>query len=108
MADTKYEFGKDKNGKIYLIDEIHTPDCSRVWRVNQSKNSPPIMCDKEIIRKELLDVGFSGLGPIPQTPFSSFLNLSRIYLKVAEDLIGKPIEVSDKDPLRYFLKNKNQ
>jgi len=59
LVDTKYEFGKDENGIILLIDEIHTPDSSRYW-INSSykerfiNNSEPDNIDKDIIRKWII------------------------------------------------------
>ena len=56
LVDTKYEFGVDENGKIILVDELHTPDSSRYWFSNSydermSKGEEPESIDKEIIRK---------------------------------------------------------
>ena len=60
LVDTKYEFGKDKNGNILLIDEIHTPDSSRYWlksSYNQrfKNNLEPENIDKDIIRKWIIN-----------------------------------------------------
>lgn len=59
LVDTKYEFGKDENGIILLIDEIHTPDSSRFWINNTYKerffnNCEPDNIDKDIIRKWII------------------------------------------------------
>ena len=96
LADTKYEFGKDKNGKIKLMDEVHTPDSSRLWsNLNYAENlkngRPPEMLDKENIRRFLMEKGFSGYGDVPTTPKAEFVNLAKVYLRVLESLTGKPL-----------------
>lgn len=93
LVDTKYEFGYDEKGEVYLIDELHTPDSSRLW-VKDSyedclvKKRSPVMLDKEIIRNYLLNQGFKGDGPVPHIPISELIGLSRVYLEVAEKLHG--------------------
>lgn len=56
MVDTKYEFGRDINGNIILIDELHTPDCSRYWIASSytkrfENGEEPDNIDKDLIRK---------------------------------------------------------
>ncbi|MCX6128218.1 MAG: phosphoribosylaminoimidazolesuccinocarboxamide synthase, partial [Proteobacteria bacterium] len=78
------------------IDEIHTPDSSRLW-VKQSyenhlsRGDAPEMLDKEIVRRYLMDQGFSGQGTVPHVPVSKLIALAEIYLKVAETLTGKTL-----------------
>lgn len=96
LVDTKYEFGRDSAGQIRVIDEIHTPDSSRLW-VKQSyenhlsRGDAPEMLDKEIVRRYLMDQGFSGQGTVPHVPVSKLIALAEIYLKVAETLTGKTL-----------------
>src|SRR3989338_6844871 len=71
LVDTKYEFG-DLNGKLILIDEIHTPDSSRFWIKNTydelfSKGEEPQKLDKEYVRQWLANNGFIGEGKIPRS-----------------------------------------
>ena len=94
--DTKYEFGFDDEGEPFLVDEVHTPDSSRLWvsdsyekRLSQGKS--PQMLDKEIIRNYLKEKGFTGEGTVPVVPESKILELSQVYLSVAEKLCGKPL-----------------
>ena len=66
LVDTKYEFGKDTNGNIVLIDEIHTPDSSRYfyadgYETRQSKGTPQRQLSKEFVRRWLIEQGFQGL-----------------------------------------------
>ena len=98
LVDTKYEFGRDQNGDIKLIDEVHTPDSSRLW-VKETYDSrfnsgePPEMLDKENVRRWLLDQGFSGKGDVPAVPKTLLLDLAKSYLTVAETLIGRPLVI---------------
>jgi phosphoribosylaminoimidazole-succinocarboxamide synthase len=116
LVDTKYEFGRDRDGKIALIDEAHTPDSSRFWKMDSYQErllsaQDPEMFDKENVRKWLLAQGFSGLGDVPKVPASIFADLSLTYLTVAEKIMGRPLsidtsEVSVEDVLRKNLQEK--
>ena len=69
LVDTKHEFGFDHKGDPFLIDEVHTPDSSRLWveesyHQRLSEGNSPIMLDKEIIRTYLKEQGFTGEGDI--------------------------------------------
>jgi phosphoribosylaminoimidazole-succinocarboxamide synthase len=88
LADTKYEFGRRKNGDIILIDECHTPDSSRLWNKALSREGQPKMFDKEIVRSYLAKQGFTGEGTVPAVPKDVKLDLALSYLDVAESLIG--------------------
>ena len=96
LVDTKYEFGKDQSGVIKLIDEVHTPDSSRLWMKSSyadrlKSGQPPEMLDKENVRRWLIDRGFTGYGDVPEVPRSVLIDLARIYLDVAETLTGAPV-----------------
>ncbi|MCX6116615.1 MAG: phosphoribosylaminoimidazolesuccinocarboxamide synthase [Proteobacteria bacterium] len=98
LADTKYEFGRNLSGTIKLIDEVHTPDCSRLWikstyELKLSKGEAPEMLDKENVRRWLLEHHFSGHGDVPTVPKNVLLKLAFSNLEVAEALWGKSIEV---------------
>jgi phosphoribosylaminoimidazole-succinocarboxamide synthase len=93
LVDTKYEFGFTEDGKIKLIDEIHTPDSSRFWVKDSyadrlGKGEMPVMFDKEIVRRYLIDKGFSGEGKIPEVEGKVLIDLCSAYLDVAEDIVG--------------------
>ena len=97
LVDTKYEFGRDEDGQIIVIDEIHTPDSSRLW-VKESyiprleAGEEPEMLDKEIVRRFLIKAGFSGEGKVPDVPPETLISLSKVYLKVAETLTGMQLQ----------------
>lgn len=99
LVDTKYEFGRSFKGQIKLIDEVHTPDSSRLW-IKESYESRlasrqvPEMLDKENVRRWLIDRGFTGYGDVPVVPKDILLDLAKIYLHVAETLTGSPVIVS--------------
>ena len=91
LVDTKYEFGKDTSGNVTLIDEVHTPDSSRLWihsnyEERVSSGLAPQMLDKENVRRWLLDKGFTGYGDVPDVPRPVLIDLAKIYLGVAEAL----------------------
>ncbi len=97
LVDTKYEFGRDKTGRIKIIDEIHTPDSSRLWQQSTyterlAQHKAPIMLDKENVRRYLMDRGFSGEGAVPPIPASVLIELAQVYLGVYEGLRGNELE----------------
>jgi phosphoribosylaminoimidazole-succinocarboxamide synthase len=99
LVDTKYEFAQDDLGQIFIIDEIHTPDSSRLWKENtyetRIKNHlPPDMFDKEIIRAYLQSKGFGGKGTIPLVPKEKTITTLRAYQTICLDLIKGPIEIN--------------
>jgi phosphoribosylaminoimidazole-succinocarboxamide synthase len=101
LVDTKYEFGQNARGEIKVIDEIHTPDSSRLWirdSYNEAMQSggEPKMLDKENVRRYLAGQGFTGEGQVPSVPVDQLVELSETYLEVAERLMGKPLEARKK------------
>lgn len=101
LVDTKYEFGK-RDGKIYLIDEIHTPDSSRYFYADGyeellAKNEPQRQLSKEFVREWLMAGGFQGKDgqTIPEmTP--DFVNLvTERYIELFEKVGGKSFIKSD-------------
>lgn len=101
LVDTKYEFGKDEEGNIHIMDEVHTPDSSRLWVKSSydelvSQGEAPVMLDKEIVRRDLLAKGFSGHGDVPKVEADKLIELAKVYLDVAEKLQGKIIMVDNR------------
>lgn len=98
LVDTKYEFGK-KDGKIILIDEIHTPDSSRYffadgYQERQNRNEQQKQLSKEFVREWLMENGFQGKDgqSIPEMT-DEFVNLvSERYIELYEHLTGKKFE----------------
>ncbi len=87
LVDTKYEFGLDRAGSVWLIDEVHTPDSSRYWR--QTPQGPQAL-DKEFLRQWLLSRGWKGDGPPPEIPDSTRVDLAQRYAELFETLEGRP------------------
>ncbi|OGH45732.1 MAG: hypothetical protein A3G66_00285 [Candidatus Levybacteria bacterium RIFCSPLOWO2_12_FULL_39_17] len=100
-ADTKFEFGIDREGNLLLIDEIGTPDSSRWWLAEtyeeRLKNGEdPENYDKELIRKWLKSVGFTGDGPVPGIPKDMIDRVARAYAIPYRMLTG--LELPDYPP----------
>jgi phosphoribosylaminoimidazole-succinocarboxamide synthase len=95
LVDTKYEFGVDPQGRVTLIDEVHTPDSSRFWRADsypqrQSAGLEPENFDKEFVRLHHAALGYRGEGdPPPWTPDLAVAAAER-YIAVYEHLTGQP------------------
>jgi phosphoribosylaminoimidazole-succinocarboxamide synthase len=69
IADTKFEFGLDESGKLYLIDEALTPDSSRFWPVSSYQvGTSPESFDKQYVRNWLEAIGFNKRPPAPEVP----------------------------------------
>ncbi len=96
LVDTKYEFGK-KDGKIYLIDEIHTPDSSRYfysegYQERFEKGEEQKQLSKEFVRKWLMDNGFQGKDgqQIPEMTPEYCNSVSERYIELYEKIVGEP------------------
>lgn len=94
LADTKYEFGLDKNGNLILIDEIHTPDSSRFWikktyKKRFSSSEEPESYDKEPLRIWFKDHGYKGEGKAPKMPAQFLAKMSMLYMSIYEKIAGK-------------------
>ncbi len=96
LVDTKYEFGKTKEGKIVLIDEIHTPDSSRyfyadVYQDRQDKGEDQKQLSKEFVRQWLIENGFQGLKgqKIPEMTDKKISEISDRYIELYENITGK-------------------
>ena len=94
LADTKYEFGK-LDGRIYLIDEIHTPDSSRYFYKDdyeelQTKNEPQHQLSKEFVRQWLIENGFQGKNGqvVPIMTPDVVQSISNRYIELYEQITG--------------------
>jgi len=101
LVDTKYEFGK-KDGNIYLIDEIHTPDSSRYfyaegYEERQRKDEPQKQLSKEFVRQWLIENDFQGLEgqSIPVMPDEFVEVVTERYIELFEKIIGLPFQQED-------------
>jgi len=97
LVDSKYEFGKDANGNIVLIDEIHTPDSSRYfyaegYQDRQDQNEPQKQLSKEFVRQWLISNGFQGLEgqKLPVMNDEYIDTVSQRYIELYEKIMGVP------------------
>ncbi len=111
LVDTKYEFGK-KDGEIYLIDEIHTPDSSRYFyldgyqeRFDAGENQKQL--SKEFVREWLMENGFKGEEgqSVPEMTEEKVNEISERYIELYEKIIGEPFVKADLKDLEGRIKN---
>ena len=102
LVDTKYEFGKTKDGKIVLIDEIHTPDSSRYfyaegYEERQKKEEPQKQLSKEFVRQWLISEGFQGLKgqKVPVMSDQYITTVSERYIELYENITGEQFNKAD-------------
>lgn len=102
LVDTKYEFGKTKDGKIVLIDEIHTPDSSRYFYADgyaerQQKGESQKQLSKEFVRQWLISNGFQGKEgqQIPNMTEEYIQSVSERYIELYENITGVSFEKGD-------------
>jgi phosphoribosylaminoimidazole-succinocarboxamide synthase len=89
IADTKFEFGVDAAGKLYLIDEALTPDSSRFWPADQYKvGSNPPSFDKQFVRDWLESSGWNKQSPAPKIPADVLQKTADKYREAQQRLIG--------------------
>jgi phosphoribosylaminoimidazole-succinocarboxamide synthase len=90
LADTKFEFGTDAEGKLYLIDEVLTPDSSRFWPADgyQSGRAQHAF-DKQYVRDHLEALPWNKTAPGPRLPAEIIQQTQRRYLEAVEHLLGK-------------------
>ncbi len=105
LVDTKYEFGK-KDGKIYLIDEIHTPDSSRYFYAEGfeerfAKGEPQRQLSKEFVRKWLTEQGFMGKEgqKVPEMTDEYCLSVAERYIELYEHVTGEKFVRTEQDHL---------
>ena len=94
LVDTKYEFGRLPDGRMAIIDEIHTPDSSRFWKMDSypscfTSGQEPENFDKEFVRMEYAARGFRGDGEPPVMPNSLWAAAGERYIQIYEMLTGQ-------------------
>jgi phosphoribosylaminoimidazole-succinocarboxamide synthase len=110
LADTKYEFGK-LDGKIVLIDEVHTPDSSRYFYADSLNTPAPKHLSKEFVREWLMSNGFSGRAgqTVPDMPDEFVAEVSARYIELYEQLTGQSFEKADSgDMIKRIEANVNK
>ncbi len=111
LVDTKYELGEDSDGKLTLIDELHTPDSSRYWIAEHyeerfAAEEPQAMLDKENLRQWLIkERGFSGHGEPPALSDDIRVRLAAHYLDAHERLLGQSVQLEVADTTARLEKN---
>lgn len=111
LVDTKYEFGK-KDGKIYLIDEIHTPDSSRYFYLNgynerQEKGEPQKQLSKEFVREWLMANNFKGEPgqQVPEMTSEIVSSISDRYIELFEKITGESFVKSETSEVPKRVEN---
>ena len=102
LADTKYEFGLDAEGKIVLADEIHTPDSSRFWLANSyqdrfERGLRPESFDKDVVRDWVATRCDPYKDPIPDIPANVILQTALVYVQACETITGLTFDFPDPD-----------
>ena len=97
LVDSKYEFGLDLNGDLVLIDELHTPDSSRLWRSDTyderfEEGEEPESFDKEFVRLWYQTQGFGEQDKLPALNDEMVISISQRYQRVYEMLTGLPFQ----------------
>jgi len=89
LADTKFEFGTDAAGRLFLIDEILTPDSSRYWPTESyGVNQSPPSFDKQFVRDYLLGLKWDQKPPAPRLPADVVARTQEKYLAALRNLLG--------------------
>jgi phosphoribosylaminoimidazole-succinocarboxamide synthase len=112
LVDTKYEFGKTKEGKIVLIDEIHTPDSSRYfyadgYQERQDNSEEQKQLSKEFVRRWLIENGFQGKEgqTIPDMTDEYIQTVSDRYIELFENIIGDKFIKADISDINSRIEN---
>ena len=111
LVDTKYEFGRTKDGRIVVIDEVHTPDSSRFWQAATYEDAfaagrNPEGLDKEYVRTWLKNEhGFMGDGEIPEIPETVRVEAASRYIRACEQVTGEAFAPNTEAPLDRIARN---
>jgi phosphoribosylaminoimidazole-succinocarboxamide synthase len=112
LVDTKYEFGKTKDGKIVLIDEIHTPDSSRYfyadgYQERQDRGEVQKQLSKEFVRQWLIANDFQGLDgqSVPEMSDAYIETVSERYIELYENIMGEPFVKADVSNIQERIAN---
>ncbi|MEO2061073.1 MULTISPECIES: phosphoribosylaminoimidazolesuccinocarboxamide synthase [Mesonia] len=112
LVDTKYEFGKNANGEIVLIDEIHTPDSSRYfyaegYEERQEKEEPQKQLSKEFVRQWLISKGFQGKEgqQLPEMTDEYINSISERYIELYENITGETFDKAEIDNIENRIQN---
>lgn len=111
LVDTKYEFGKTADGKIVVIDEIHTPDSSRYfyaegYEERQQKGESQKQLSKEFVRQWLISQGFQGQEgqKVPEMTPAYIESVSERYIELYEQITGEQFEKANIDDIENRIR----
>jgi phosphoribosylaminoimidazole-succinocarboxamide synthase len=109
LVDTKYEFGRTREGHLLVIDEVHTPDSSRFWqestyasRVAAGLDPEPL--DKDFVRRWFLDQGYRGEGVPPPMPDDIRVGAAERYIAAYERITGEAFAANTEAPVARITK----
>jgi phosphoribosylaminoimidazole-succinocarboxamide synthase len=110
LVDTKYEFGRTPDGKLVVIDEIHTPDSSRFWQKKTyadrfAAGQDPEPLDKDFVRRWYSSQGYKGDGPAPAMTDDVRVGAAEKYIAAFEQITGTAFAPSTEPPLARIAKN---
>ncbi|MDX1649108.1 MAG: phosphoribosylaminoimidazolesuccinocarboxamide synthase [Myxococcota bacterium] len=110
LVDTKYEIGRDADGRLVVADEIHTPDSSRYWYADSyeralAEGRDPQPLDKEYVRRWLVEQGYRGEGAPPPIPDEVRCEAARRYVEAYERVTGREFEPDLEDPEPRIRRN---
>ena len=112
LVDTKYEFGLDRDGRILVGDEIHTPDSSRYWFATSyagrlAAGEPPDSFDKDVLRRWVAARCDPYRAPIPPIPPEVIAETARVYIEAFERITGEVFDAKQADtpPLKRIRDN---
>lgn len=110
LVDTKYEMGLDADGRVLVIDEIHTPDSSRYWRLDSyeqalSAGQSPVAIDKEYVRLWLGEQGYKGEGTPPELPIDVRVEAATRYIAAFEQVSGQTFAADFEPPVERIERN---
>jgi phosphoribosylaminoimidazole-succinocarboxamide synthase len=110
LVDTKYELGRAPDGRIVFIDEIHTPDSSRYWYLDDyeqrlAKAEEPRSLDKEYVRRYYAGIGYTGDGVAPPIPDDVRVEAARRYITAYEQVTGRTFVPDTEEPMQRIRKH---
>jgi len=110
LVDTKYELGLDEQGELVVIDEIHTPDSSRYWRIEGyekalAEGGSPAAIDKEYVRLWLAEQGYKGEGKSPELPVEVRVEAATRYIDAFEQVTGRAFVPDLEEPAGRIRRN---
>ena len=110
LVDTKYEFGRTKDGKMVVIDEIHTPDSSRFWQAStydarMAAGQDPDTFDKDFVRRWYISQGYKGDGDAPAMTDDVRIGAAERYIAAYEQITGEAFVPDTAPPLARIRKN---